>query len=58
MIKEFIKAFIAKRWCLHKWKKENEVKVYDPYHSNKDIPVAYKFHYICEKCGEMKEVKL
>ena len=48
-----IKEWIAKHWCLHKWKIMHKVNLIDETKKTK-TPYGYKYTYCCEKCGEWK----
>ncbi len=53
-----IKEYIAKFWCLHQWKELHKVNILDLEKKNNDIPIGYKIIYVCEKCGNFKEIEL
>lgn len=43
--------------CEHKWEQVDEINVWDSYVSA-TIPVAYKYVLRCEKCGDIKSVRV
>lgn len=44
---EAIKNILVKKACFHDWKLVKEVKV---------TCIHYQFIYICQKCGEIKQI--
>lgn len=52
-MKEAIKNILRKLGCCHEWKLEQGFEIFN----KKQITVAYKYLYICKKCGKMKWVK-
>jgi Fe2+ or Zn2+ uptake regulation protein len=55
-MKRLIEAFIAKFWCCHKWELYKQINIFETPKS--EFPHATKQILICEKCGEIKNVKL
>lgn len=48
-----LKQIITKLFCLHKWKKVEEMQV------NTDLGERYyRGTYICEICGKFKQIKI
>lgn len=44
---EIIKNILAKKACFHDWKLVKEVEI---------TILHYQFIYICQKCGEIKQI--
>jgi Fe2+ or Zn2+ uptake regulation protein len=53
---ELIKQILIKCGCMHKWKIHDESRVF---HDDKDTkPYEIRQTLVCNKCGQIKQIKL
>lgn len=55
-MKELLKRLLNKWTCCHEWVEYKKINVYEDGYG--DIPVYYKYLFICKKCGKMKKVQM
>lgn len=53
---KYIKQFLDKLFCLHKWDNVSEMNVFE--YENSKMPYQTKRTLICERCGRIKKINL
>lgn len=45
---------LFKKWaCCHEWKQKERITIV----RERDIPIGYKYIFICKKCGKIKKFR-